>query len=611
MSSSGVVTEPRVVVAVDFGTTFSGFAYAKFSEPDEVFKVYEWPGASRAGAKPYCKTQTSLFYAPPPAPGLPFRLLDWGWSGLLAYTQASRSAAKLSHVRSLLPALNHLSNEGADVLALPPELEEKVGFFATKFKLLLAPDVNPTASTLPRGLTVERLVVDYLQCLSRFILSELQVNYGKHFGMEDVQWCLTVPAIWDERAKQVMKVCAEKAGMVKGASCPTSIVASPFPLGIILEPEAASVYCQQKAKGLNLVQGNKLLVADVGGGTIDLVVHQKADNDPNSMKVHEFVGSYGDIGGGTFVDNNFFQHLCHKIGCFKEFCRNNPSLVLRIFEWWQGIKAGFDGKGFSAQFSLPRKLSEAWEEYDNSLGIHCHDEDYYDEFRLEDTEITAIFDTEVEKVLSLIKKQVNGIRVLMVVGGFSASPYLRKRIQRAFQNMVEEVIIPEDPGSAICHGAVLLHMRKDIIKSRIAKRTYGVRMCREVRRDDPLEFRYVNDDGILQCDNCMDVFVTVGSRVPFNESIRRSYCPNSHGQRTIRFELYSSPNKCVEYTNDVDVVKEGSFTVDISEGVELDKSRSLDATMVFGGSLIQVSATRVNFGHAAMEHGLSIAFEQA
>lgn len=43
-------------------------------------------------------------------------------------------------------------------------------------------------------------------------------------------------------------------------------------------------------------------------GTIDLVAQEKADDDPKSMKVHEVVGSYGEINGGTFVE------------CFKDFC---------------------------------------------------------------------------------------------------------------------------------------------------------------------------------------------------------------------------------------------------------------------------------------------------
>ncbi|MCO5569168.1 hypothetical protein L7F22_022878 [Adiantum nelumboides] len=80
--------------------------------------------------------------------------------------------------------------------------------------------------------------------------------------------------------------------MVKGASCPVAsidVAESLFPLGIVLELEAASVYCQLKASlTLQLVQGDK----------IDLAVHQKADNDPDSMKFVKVVASYGDIGGG-------------------------------------------------------------------------------------------------------------------------------------------------------------------------------------------------------------------------------------------------------------------------------------------------------------------------
>ncbi|MCO5609636.1 hypothetical protein L7F22_063866 [Adiantum nelumboides] len=70
---------------------------------------------------------------------------------------------------SQLPAVDH-SNSSAAItdlhanvhLALPPELAEKIGFFATKFKLLLAPNADQFASEvrLPHGLTAEQLVVD-------------------------------------------------------------------------------------------------------------------------------------------------------------------------------------------------------------------------------------------------------------------------------------------------------------------------------------------------------------------------------------------------------------------------------------------------------------------
>ena len=75
---------------------------------------------------------------------------------------------------------------------------------------------------------------------------------------------------------------------------------------------------------------------------------------------------------------------------------------------------------------LPRKLSEAWKKADEDLGVVGFDEDYYEELRLEGSDIMSIFDPEVEKVLNLIKKQIEGVYVLMLVGGFLASPYLKE-----------------------------------------------------------------------------------------------------------------------------------------------------------------------------------------
>ena len=635
------------MVALDFGTTFSGFAYAHTAEPDKVYKFYDWPCLDRVGAEPYCKTQTSLYYEPivkhdpqdvsschvaqsPQA----FKLKSWGWSALVDYTQSVRLASRASrHGREIpnpsnagtIAASRRKGLSAMDSEAWRPCVAKThnprdnkrsssfSGFFATKFKLYLADQHPGHRNRIPAGLSVEIIIADYLRCISGFILSELQQRYGKHLGMEDVQWCLTVPAIWDEKAKQTMKACAEKAGMVKGPASDLSASASPFPLDIILEPEAASVYCQEKAKAsLNLRKGDKLLIADVGGGTIDLVLHEKADDDPGSLKVHEVVGSYGELGGGTYVDSHFFSFLSEKIGCFKEFCNSHPSIAMRIYGWWQDIKAGFDGEGYSADLLLPRKLSEAWEKYDGGAGSGgCNTEDY-DEVRLEDTDFMKIFGPEVEKVLRLIEKQVGGVRVLMVVGGFAASPYLRKSIREKFRGMVDEIIVPEDPGSAICDGAVRLHVAKDAVQSRIAKKTYGISMCRSPVAGDPEDFLMLDDDGELACHNVFHVYVREGSRVPLGHSVERFIYPSEHWQRSIGIGLYSSVNRNPKFTSGEEgVVEEGSFVVDISEeALEMDKKRRISVTMCFGASLIGMRASRVNFGRSRdVEHGLSVVFQ--
>lgn len=148
-------------------------------------------------------------------------------------------------------------------------------------------------------------------------MAELWSWFNNILGKEAIEWCLTVPSIWGERAKQVMQVdCAQKAGLIQGPACPTPSEASPYSLDIILEPKGASMYChEQRQNELNLRKGDRLLIADIGDGTIDLVVHIKSEDDSKGSAMEEVVSSYGESGGGTLVDAAFFDLLAEKIGC--------------------------------------------------------------------------------------------------------------------------------------------------------------------------------------------------------------------------------------------------------------------------------------------------------
>mgnify|MGYP006950767241 CR=1 FL=1 len=176
--------------------------------------------------------------------------------------------------------------------------------------------------------------------------------------------------------------------------------------------------------------------------------------------------------------------------------------------------------------------------------------------------------------------------------------------------MVDEIIVPEDPGSAICDGAVRLHIAKDTIQSRIAKKTYGISTSRQAVAGDPAEFLDVDDDGELICDETFDVYVREGSRVPLGHSVEHTFYPVYHGQREMSIDLYSSVKRNPKFTRGEEgVVEEGSFVVDISEAMEMDKRRQILVTMCFGASLIGVKASRVNFGKSrGAEHGLSVVF---
>lgn len=99
----------------------------------------------------------------------------------------------------------------------------------------------------------------------------------------------------------------------------------------------------------------------------------------------------------------------------------------------------------------------------------------------------------MNEIIRLIDKEVcKETKAIMVVGGFSASPYLMDRVRREFSSKVKIIINPPEPGVGICHGAVLTSMEPDSgVLLRIARKTYGIRHGRPFQERDPPDKRFL------------------------------------------------------------------------------------------------------------------------
>ncbi|EFJ22077.1 hypothetical protein SELMODRAFT_416857 [Selaginella moellendorffii] len=564
------MSTPKYVVGLDFGTTFSGFAFAHRSNPSDIHSFYEWPSQREVGAKPYCKTQTSLLYStswPSPSSAPSLELQHWGHD-----------------------AERH--NSGS--------------IFVTKFKLHLAPAQPSSSPPLPpwfllhRGLSVEKVTVDYLRCISSFAKLQLKELYKNFFREEEVQWCLTVPALWDDAAKQNMRTFAEAAG----------ISSADFPVKIILEPEAASFYCQTKLiDSLKFKRNDTFLVADVGGGTIDTVVHTRAFQ--NGVKVRETSACSGAIGGATFVDENMMSFLAEKIGCLPEFVKLAKNRM-QLMKWWFQVKCSFDGSpDFVSTWTIPGKLSKAWRKHDEKLGVE-RDYGEYDELKFNATDIKAVFDPEVDKIVHLISQQLDGssdkVRYIFLVGGFANNPYLVTRVREAFKERVAKVFVPPNPGSAICNGAVMLGFDDRLVLSRISRRTYGMSSIRPFEVGDPLQYMLVDEDGHLCCENNFLVSVRKNQPVPQDSKVETIVSPVGSKQEKVRLELYTSIKDHPRFVTEVGSTLEESFGIDVSSGVELGRGRAVLVSMFFGRSMIEVTARRLNFGNREEERVYSVEF---
>lgn len=248
---------------------------------------------------------------------------------------------------------------------------------------------------------------------------------------------------------------------------------------IALEPEAASFHChqilQKEQKRLSLQLSDKLLVLDVGGGTVDVVV-QEFVGTSQIYKVKEITQSSGGLCGGTFVDQSFMRFLSQKIGCLEAFLSDFPSFKTRLLKDWEEVKCAFSHEMMdtdTVSIPLHYKLAPKWEAYENERGNRLLDSS---EVELTKQDLQSIFDPMVEEILDLIAaqlEQVPDIKVMFVVGGFASSPYLMQRIRARFADEIAHIVSPPDPGSAVVHGAVSLALHPEAIVSNFREDSFN------------------------------------------------------------------------------------------------------------------------------------------
>jgi hypothetical protein len=73
----------------------------------------------------------------------------------------------------------------------------------------------------------------------------------------------------------------------------------------------------------------------------------------------------------------------------------------------------------------------------------------------------AMFDPVIERILRLINTQLNAVsscKAILLIGGFSQSMYLQKRIKEEFSQKVTNIIIPASPSMINVRGGEMFYM---------------------------------------------------------------------------------------------------------------------------------------------------------
>lgn len=353
------------------------------------------------------------------------------------------------------------------------------------------------------GRTVADATADYLFQVYKYAMLQLEQRFGKSFvDTTPIEFILTVPAVWSDKAKNATLLAAECAGMGDN-------------LRLISEPEAAAVYTMKAIQPNVLRGGDNFVICDAGGGTVDLISYKVVSLAP--LVITEAHVGTGGLCGATFLNSRFEGHVRDRLG------KEQFDAVQEENEMgWQTALTRFEElvkRNFSSDTESPFKIPFPNVADNKKAGI------FRGYLTLTALQAKNIFEPIIVEVLGLIQDQVTKIQskdgavsAILLVGGFGQSNYLHSRVQNQFgpnslaatyQNRSIEVMRPINSWTAVVRGAVLRGLEDTIVKDRRSRYHYGTN-CNPVfvKGKHPLDAKYLDKvDNVFRACNAMNWYV--------------------------------------------------------------------------------------------------------
>ena len=176
----------------------------------------------------------------------------------------------------------------------------------------------------------------------------------------EIDWKVTVPAIWNNESKDIMRKACEMAKIFNENKQSTFFA---------LEPEAAACdYVINHPDSKAIIQGNAYIVCDIGGGTIDISTHKRIEED-GDIYIEEVYPPIGGNNGSTYINKKFMEEVIKKLFGKEAYDRlmeaiNDPYERLEIYADYCDFLESIE--------EFKTKISEDKSNKKESRNINCH-----------------------------------------------------------------------------------------------------------------------------------------------------------------------------------------------------------------------------------------------
>jgi molecular chaperone DnaK (HSP70) len=343
------------------------------------------------------------------------------------------------------------------------------------------------------------------------------------------------------------------------------------------------------------------MIVDCGGGTVDLTTRKL--NGIKPLQLGEVTERIGDFCGSTFIDRFFIDFLRERLGtrAIDLLIENHyGQLQYMVQEFCRRVKEPFTGDNTEFRYDLDiEENAPVLLQYVSGEVREIMEED---EWLIEITynDVKNWFDPIIKRIIDMIHIQLSNTlnngetcSAMFLVGGFSESKYLQKRIKQEFQNEVK-IIPPNQPIAAIVRGAAMYglslknssnahrmnRLKQHVIHSRTLKFTYGIKILGRWKDNYHSIDRRVFDDKIY----LFETFVKRGTKVEVDKEFPKfGYKPLTQSQKALKFELYKTPKYNATYHDENEMELVGILRILLPTG--------FNSAITFGFSFGQMEIT--------------------
>ncbi|KAI9764968.1 MAG: hypothetical protein M1840_007890 [Geoglossum simile] len=471
----------RLIIALDYGTTFTGVAFHPVTGDQDHVNVDEIRILDQWHEDLSLKVPSAISFSPTVRWGFK---VDPGASALVWTKLELEQQERRDELWMILTALVGMNDLDYS------KIVESAG-------LPQYPTKDPVD-----------IVAEYLSKVREYLVHTIQDEYSpEYLSTTIVDLVVTVPAVWTDAAKDRTFHAIHKAGFT------TKKFKKLRDIILVTEPEAAAVYTLrsllQHADEDFIGPGDCFVMCDAGGGTVDLISYRVRQLSPTLELEEVTVGTgmvfhspcwrstyslqTGAQCGATFIDREFRRWLAKKLGA-EEFQKLTGRLpgddigshtfveprMIRVMKQFEGMKRTFGGSSA----------------HDHDINLRGLVDPKNENLRISHLDFQKIFSKCVSRTIALIQGQIGlvqskGLKYVFLSGGFGMSQYLQNEVEK-FAGLIGiklvtaahtpstdtyDPLTSSRPWVAVARGAIIRGLEKDktnTIYMRRCRRHYGL-----------------------------------------------------------------------------------------------------------------------------------------